>query len=314
MEVQEALKILSVTQNYRSNELDKCYRIIEIYETLKSIENDSLIDKKSVEAYLLEALELKGLSTDKISMISNHLLNAISVVTQKTIQLFCFPYAGGASDFYKRWKKRYSNTYCFEIEPVEYPGRGEKSSEPFVTEFSEIVSKLADEIANRINGQFAFFGHSLGAILAYEVAKKIKLDKEMFPDVLFLSGCPAPDYLPDQISLKRLSDDEFIEKVVQLGGIPQEIINEPELLRFFLPHLKNDFYLIDTYISLSTDLLTVPLVIFTGDKDPKVSIKQVMDWKGYTKSLFDYHIISGDHFFVKDESIILEKINSYLKK
>lgn len=263
---------------------------------------------------MLEALELKGLPSDEISTFIGDSLSSSAILTQKTIQLFCFPYAGGRSDFYKKWKKRYNSNSFFEIELVEYSGRGEKIGAPLIKDFTEIVTQLADEITRRINGQFAFFGHSLGAILAFEIAKKIKMDQKILPAGLFLSGCPAPDYLPDQISLQDLSDDEFIAKIIQLGGIPQEIINEPEPLKFFLPYLKNDFSLIDTYTSLNTDLFTIPLVVFTGDKDPKVSIKQVMGWENYTNSFFECHVMPGDHFFVKDEGAILEKISLHLSK
>jgi len=313
MKIKKALKILAVTKNYKANDINKCRRIIEIYETLKSIsEKDDLIDDKSLKAYLLEGLELKGLPTDEISAFIDNSLSSLAILTQKTIQLFCFPYAGGGSDFYKKWKKKYNSTFFFDIELVEYSGRGEKTGTPLIKDFTEIVTQLADEIGRRINRPFAFFGHSLGAILAFEIAKKIKIDKKISPIGLFLSGCPAPDYLPDQISLQNLSDDEFIAKIIQLGGIPQEIINEPEPLNFFLPYLKNDFSLIDTYTSLNTDLFTVPLVVFTGDKDPKVSVKQVMGWESYTNSFFECHVMPGDHFFVKDESAILEKINLHL--
>lgn len=246
---------------------------------------------------------------DEISKLATLALKS----NQTPVQLFCFPYAGGESDFYAKWQDKYNDISSFEVELIDYPGRGKKINSPLNTDFNELVEQLALEVNKRINKVFAFFGHSLGAIIAYEVAKKIKNDNNISPLCLFLSGCPAPQYICKIEPYKELSDAELVSKLIPFGGIPETIIQQPELLSFFFPYLKSDFLLIDTYIPLITSSFTVPIVAFLGDKDTNLSIEQAKCWKGYNENnFFEYNIMSGDHFFIKNEYPVIKKINSYL--
>ena len=308
MYVQRAKLILATTKNNFSENIDNNNRIVEIYEIFRSKGSKCSLSSEEVKSFTIEALKLKGLSQGGIDLLCD---DSSDVRKTSMLQLFCFPYAGGNVDFYKKWKN--VSTHGFDIELIEYPGRGRKIREPFAKDFSRMVDILCEEVEEKINGEFSFFGHSLGAIVAYEVAKKLKREKGMVPVCVFLSGCPAPHCITDKYSMNDLSDDEFISKVVSLGGIPKELCDQPDLLKSFLPTLRHDFAILDTYSPLNEDISSVPIITFAGDCDSKVSASQVKEWKGYTNSLFDCYVLKGNHFFIYDElPTIIDKVGNCL--
>jgi medium-chain acyl-[acyl-carrier-protein] hydrolase len=152
------------------------------------------------------------------------------------IQLFCFPYAGGSAALFKKWQDLVPSRY--RIIPLEYPGRGKKYSQPLVNNIFTLIDQLLAEIAPLIRPPFAFFGHSLGAIIAYELSLRIASDYE--PALLVLSGCPGPRNVKMQFG--HLNDQQFLEKIKEINGTPEELLKDDSFIDFFYPFCATIFH------------------------------------------------------------------------
>ena len=190
--------------------------------------------------------------------------------------LFCFPYAGGSSSIYHRWKAKIPD--FIRLRPVELAGRGTRVGHPFYTTMEEAVNDIIDiTVSEIIDETYAFFGHSMGANIAYELACKIKQQGLPLPIHLFLSGTVPPDRRQIKKNYTEMSDKLFKEELKRIGGTPEEFFQTQELLDFFLPILKHDFTL-----AFSTNRLSTPVRIATnidvlyGTKDDF----QVSDYEG----------------------------------
>jgi medium-chain acyl-[acyl-carrier-protein] hydrolase len=235
------------------------------------------------------------------------------------IKLFCFPYAGGSAAMFNKWKPFLNTNSGIELVPVELAGRGSRVSEPLYIGLQEAVDDLYQIVSASIgNTPYAFFGHSLGGLLVYELAQKIKLLKNIpQPLHLFFSGKSAPDIERSRSKKYHLMDnDDFKLKVIELGGTPPEFFNHPELVEFFLPMLKNDFRLSEINLSeQSADPFECNISVFLGKDDCETSEEQASNWKMHTKGICTLHYFNGGHFFLHDEGIaIIELINNTLAK
>jgi surfactin synthase thioesterase subunit len=249
----------------------------------------------------VEALRLKNIS-----------LEEISALTASTIHLFCFPYAGGLSSLYDRWQPLFPKNII--IHKVEYPGRGMKLHEPTIADVDSLLCHLEKEIVC-CDAPFAFFGHSLGAIIAYELAARLAAaSHSKKPEVLFLSGCPAPDSIQSFPSMRSMDDQECIREIQALHGTPEELIHTDEFKSFFLPLLRNDFCLLDTYAPSSHRKVDIPLVLFGGTRDPHVNAEYLKKWSEWTANSMKIFEVEGDHFFIHQPETVIEKIGETFAK
>jgi len=219
------------------------------------------------------------------------------------IKLFCFPYAGGSASIFNKWKS-YLNIYSgVELIPVELAGRGTRISEPLYAGLQEAVDDLYQIVSAKIgNTPYALFGYSLGGLLAYELAQKIKSVKNIRqPLHLFFSSMSAPYTGPNK-NYHLMDNDEFKLRVIELGGTPPEFFDHPELVDFFLPMLRNDFRLSETNLSeQKTDPFQCDISIFLGKEDHEIYAEQINNWKIYTNGICAFHYFNGGHFFLHDE-------------
>jgi len=230
------------------------------------------------------------------------------------MKLFCFPYAGGSSAIFNRWK-----TYLnpdIEIRAVELAGRGKRIHEAHYHDFNEVIddvfSLIKDEIGDK--GYF-FFGHSMGAKIVFELSHKI-LEKGLHgPEHIFFSGRGAPNILGiNEKEYHKLPEEEFKKEILLLGGTPKEFFESPELLDVFLPLLRNDFRLAAReIINRKINPLTCDITIFLG-KDEEFTPEQIDGWKDYTSGHCNIYYFNGGHFFINEkEEEVVEIINSTLK-
>ncbi|MBB6109958.1 Surfactin synthase thioesterase subunit [Mucilaginibacter lappiensis] len=233
------------------------------------------------------------------------------------LKLFCFPYAGGSAAIYARWKSYLNMDSCIELIPIELAGRGKRISEPLNHDLEEVVEDLYQKIKSGItNGPYAFFGHSLGGLLIYELAQKIKGLNIRQPVHLFFSGKSAPDIAgPVRNKYHLMDDNEFKQEVIKLGGTPPEFFEHPELTDLFLPMLRNDFRLADTGFAQRRVIpFDCDISIFSGKEDYRISKEQVEAWKTHTRGLCAFHYFNGGHFFLHDEAVdIIRIIDNTLK-
>lgn len=226
----------------------------------------------------------------------------------KKIKLFCFSYAGGSAQEYKQWESMIANT--IEIRPIYIPGHGKRLKEELLTTIDAMVEDVYMQIKDEIlEGDYAFFGHSMGAIIAHELSNKIKGLALPGPRCVFVSGREAPHLATVDISLKGLSENELKKRVADYGGTPDEIFKDPLLKDIFLPILIADFTACDTYqkqYDQSNHLaLEADFVVLTGEEE-KLSQEQVEGWQRYSQTDISVYYFPGGHFFIKDQENIVK--------
>ena len=212
------------------------------------------------------------------------------------VRLLCFPHAGGSSVAYHGWSV--AMPPHIEVCAVELPGRGTRFREPLRTEMRELASEAQQGLQPWMNAPFALFGHSLGASLCYELARRLERDGGPRPLRLFVSGRRAPHRPRPGPIIHRLPDDQFVEELRQLQGTPDGVLENPELMELFLPILRADFQLGETYSLAAPEPLDCPLSAYGGVQDTEVSHDELQEWRRYTNADFQLRPFPGNHFFV----------------
>lgn len=229
------------------------------------------------------------------------------------VKLFCFPYAGGGTAIFREWPKLLPPSV--DACPVNLPGRGIRIMQPPFTNMVQLVEAATAGLLSYLDRPFAFFGHSMGAILAFEVARNLRKSGYPQPFHLFVSGRQAP-HLPGRgYNTYDLPDAEFIDELRQLNGAQEEILNNPELLELVLPVLRADMQAIQTYAHLPEPPFNYPVTAYGGMKDRYVDREEVEAWKEYTQAAFSYRIFPGDHFFIDQYPLlVLDSMSLTLSK
>lgn len=211
-------------------------------------------------------------------------------------RLFIFPYAGGSPAAFSKWTAGNIETHI-----AHYPGRGSRFNEPAIKRLDLLVENLSREIQPLLDKPFALFGHSMGGLIAFELARSLRRLSLPRPTRLFISACGAP-HLPDpNPPIHSLPDDEFLEALKKFNGIPAEILNQPEALALLLPILRADFEAVETYRFDSNEPpLDIPITAFGGLDDERVRREGLEGWASRTGSRFEAHFFPGGHFFIND--------------
>ena len=212
-------------------------------------------------------------------------------------RLFFFPYAGGAPTVFTKW--------CAELPShiegiaVHYPGRGSRFNEAAIKDMSRMVVELSKAIQPLLDKPFAFFGHSLGGLISFELARHLRAQHLPTPNHLFISACGVP-HLPDpNKKIYHLPDGEFLNELDKLNGIPAELKN-PEAMSLLLPIVRADFQLVETYQYHSEKPFDFPISAFGALDDPRVNRERIEAWAIHTKAQFESHFFPGGHFFLHE--------------
>jgi len=219
------------------------------------------------------------------------------VCEQAELNMFCFPYAGGAALVFKKWENFLPPTV--QVVPVELPGRGARLQEPPFISLPALISELEDAIRPFLGKPFVLFGHSMGAIIAFELARSLRRKHGHEPQALFVAGRRAPQAPDDEPITYDLPKDKFIEELIKLDGTPREVIEHAELMELMIPLLRADFQLVQTYEYLAETPLSCPIVVFGGLQDVETPREKLLPWKELTGSRFVLHMLPGDHFFIR---------------
>lgn len=213
------------------------------------------------------------------------------------LRLFCFPYAGGGASVYRGWGEALGAevTVC----PVQYPGRETRMRERPYKDVELIVEDAAKGLMPYLDKPFAFFGHSMGALVAFELARYLVREKGVAPKHVFVSAYRAPQ-LEYQTSLPYdLPDDEFMQALRELEGTPREALENPELMAYILPILRADCQVCDMYEHTDDTPLPCPLTAFGGTQDAEAQQEALPQWGELTTAKFDMEIFPGGHFFLQ---------------
>ena len=229
-------------------------------------------------------------------------------------RLFCFPYAGGGSGIFRPWSKQIHRH--FEVVPALLPGRELRLREPACTRIEPLVESLAREIVPYLDRPFAFFGHSMGAIISFELARRLRWERRIEPDHLFISGRRAPQLPEQDPQIHDLPEAEFLAEVERLKGTPKEVLDHAELMQMLIPLLRADFAVCTTYAYSPGTPLRCPITVLGGLQDETVTGSQLEPWGSQTTGACRVHMLEGDHFFINQQqsailSIIMQALRAY---
>ncbi len=230
---------------------------------------------------------------------------------QARLRLFCFPYAGGAALIFRTWPD--SLRMAFEVCPVELPGRGKRiTSAPF-TRLQLLVQAIAIALLPYLDKPFAFFGHSMGGLVSFELARLLHKKYGKSPVHLFVSGCRAPQVPDPDPPIHDLPEPEFLEELRRLNGTPEAVLENTELMQMLLPALRADFAVIETYAYTPEPPLDCPITAFGGLQDREVSCDDLKAWIEQTNAAFSLHMLPGDHFFLQSaHALLLQSLSQEL--
>jgi medium-chain acyl-[acyl-carrier-protein] hydrolase len=228
-----------------------------------------------------------------------------------TLRLFCFPYAGGSALVFNKWWD--SLPPFVEVCPVQLPGRGNRLNVPPFTNIDALVKAAFAALLPYFDKPFAFFGHSMGASISFELARLLRREGRRLPLHLYLSGRRAPHILDRDPPLYDLPEADLLDKLRQLNGTPKEVLEHPELMQMMLPLLRADFSVAETYVCKPEPALDTPMTVFGGLADEDVEREDLEQWRQHTNAAFRLSMLAGDHFFLNTaQSILLQLLSREL--
>ena len=237
---------------------------------------------------------------------TNPWINYVKPNPSASLRLFCFPYAGGNSYIFRPWCDRLPEN--IEICPIELPGRGfQLKSTPF-NQIEPLVKAIATAILPYLNKPFAFFGHSMGGLVSFELARFIRREYNLEPVHLFISGRRAPQVKDSKPPIHDLPQAEFIQELRKLNGTPEAVLNNDELMELLVPILRADFAVLENYNYAPEAPLNCPISVFGGLQDREVKLEELEAWREQTVGSFSLKMLSGDHFFIHSSQSLLPEL------
>ena len=231
-------------------------------------------------------------------------------ISKEKITLFCLPFAGGGASAYNQWAKKMQGkvTVC----PVQLPGREEQIMEKPYIDMSVMLDDLEEAVRKVVYGPYALWGHSMGGKISYELEKRLEA-AGYTAKCLFISGSRVPS-IPEPNPIYHLPDEAFKRELGRFEGTPKEILENQELLDFFLPMLRADFTMDETYYDKAGVVLHTPISAFGGEKDGEADESAICEWGKYTDNDFDYRIFPGGHFYLRDyEDEVISEVERRLQ-
>lgn len=217
--------------------------------------------------------------------------------TNKSVNIFCLPYAGGNKYSYREFVE---NAPSFlNIITLDYPGRVPRIKEPLLSNIETLVNDLYKQIKNKVDQKdYAIYGHSMGGLIAYLLTRKLIENNHKAPLHLFITGTSGPSASSRGEKMRHLlPKEEFLQEMKDLDGIPDEILQTEELLSFFEPILRADFKVSENYVYENYDPIDIPITVITGMEED-MELDDIYLWQKETKSVVDFRQMPGKHFFI----------------
>jgi surfactin synthase thioesterase subunit len=222
------------------------------------------------------------------------------VSAESAVRVIFLPHAGGGASGYRSW-----NSYVVEeigVCPVELPGRGRRHAEQPLNSATSVASRLAPEVRSSILPPYAVFGHSSGAVSAFELCRQLRRLGAVAPAHIFVSGRKAPHLPVPHAGVDRMSTSELTSYLRALDGTPPEVLDDRDLVEMHRPLLIADLAVSEDYRYYEEEPLPVPITAFAAMDDSAVSIDEMAAWGKHTRSQFDCHVIPGGHFGIFEHS------------
>jgi pyochelin biosynthetic protein PchC len=227
------------------------------------------------------------------------------------VPLFCFPHAGGAASYFHPWSA--SLAPGIEVLAVQYPGREDRAVEPYLTNIADLADQIHAALGSWLPGTFAFFGHSMGAIIAFEVARRIgQGEAGRGPTHMFVSGRPGPPRHRNR-DLHRAGNPALIAELRSLGATDPRLLENSEVLELILPTMRADYTASETYRFEPGPPLSCDITAMIGDRDSLNTIEDATAWSAHTTGAFGLRVYPGGHFYLDDcRAQVLKVISSSL--
>ena len=239
------------------------------------------------------------------------ILTSVNPPRKPRLRLFCFSHAGGSPATYMPWQKELAPD--IEVLAIQLPGRGARFNEKNVVDFTALMDLLAPVIKTYNDLPFAFFGHSLGAMIAFELCHHLIKSHQQLPKHLFVSGANPPSQQPKRPCFETMSDKELIVRLKNYEGTPSEALEEPMLMELLLPAIRSDFMLLSSYQYCIRSKLPFPLTLLTGASDNHLSSDTLLAWQRETMNTFQHEQFDGGHFYIDAQKTkLLETLRRYL--
>lgn len=227
---------------------------------------------------------------------------------QARMRLFCIPYAGAGASAYRDWHASIRDDV--EVVGIQLPGRESRFSEPPLVSIDDIVGQLTEVIAQHGDKPFVLFGHSLGALVSYELTRAIQQLRGSTPRHLIVSGTRAPCCPRRDDPIHQLDDDTFLDRIKSFNGTPPSLLQDMELMKLFTPLLRADFRAAESYRYVDRGPIWCPVTVLGGDEDDGVPLDDLSAWSSMCRSRYDRHVFHGDHFFIhKHKAAVIDIIN-----
>lgn len=213
------------------------------------------------------------------------------------LRLLCFPYAGGAAHVYADWRQFLPQQIV--LQAVQLPGRGARFRETPLRRIEEMALGVVGALQHDTDPRpLVFFGHSMGALVAFETARLLRRSGLPLPRRLLLSGYIAPHLGYPEPPMHALPDDEFSERLRNYEGTPAEVLQHPELLSLLMPMVRADFAAVETHAHQHESPLPCPITAFGGRGDEMIAESAIDAWREHTRGAFSMHMLDGGHFFL----------------
>lgn len=231
---------------------------------------------------------------------------------QARLRLFCFPYAGGGVSIFRGWPDGLPADV--EVCAVQLPGRGTRLEELPFTQLSPLVQALAEALFPLLDKPFAFFGHSLGALVSFELARRLRRQYAVQPVRLCISADRAPQIPNRDPAIHSLSEGEFLLELRRLKGTPTELLEDEEVMQIMLPVLRADFAVYETHRYSTEPPLNCPISAFGGLQDHRVNRGDLEAWRDHTGVSFSLTMFPGDHFYLNTtQPALLQALSQELR-
>ncbi|MFH8987936.1 thioesterase II family protein [Streptomyces sp. NPDC017940] len=208
-------------------------------------------------------------------------------------RLVCFPHAGGSATFYHPVSAALKSES--DVVALQYPGRQDRRMEPNVDDIGVLADRIAPVVAPLFDRPVVFFGHSMGAVVAFEVARRLQ-EQGHAPARLFASGRRAPSTRREE-NVHTRDDDGIVAEMKAMSGTDAAVLGDEELLRMVLPAIRSDYRAIETYGPVDTTV-DCPVTALVGDGDPKTTVPEADAWRAHTSAAFDIQVFQGGHFYL----------------
>jgi medium-chain acyl-[acyl-carrier-protein] hydrolase len=234
-------------------------------------------------------------------------------VTGPALRLFCFPFAGGGAQAFRAWPDHLPP--AVEVCAVQLPGREGRFKEEARSRLADLVGELRGAIAPHTDVPFAFFGHSMGALIAFALARELRRMDAPGPELLMVSGRRAPQRPDPDPPIHALPEKDFLREIRELNGTPEAVLRNDELLQLLIPILRADFAVCETYEYTPEAPLTCPIAAFGGIEDADVPREDIAAWSHQTTSSCSLRMFPGGHFYLLDQGpLLLREVSRQLDR